>query len=342
MKLTRLFTCIFLISLFCNAQSLDILNVEKFSAENKNNNITRVFGSAPPITLLVYVLAPEKLIGVNTPFNQLSNNKSKDFLSNEYQNLPIVGGWHGENRPNLEKIMYLKPELIIFWDTELLTQKALQDINTMKINALKVNIDSTENYPEVFLYLGEVLGKKKRADELYNYSKKEIDELKKFTSTIEKKARVYYAQGDNGLQTECDKSFHAEAFILAGAEMVYKCEQKSVVGMVNIDFEQVLKLNPEVIITRSKNFYDGIYNDKKWTLIDAVKNKRVFLVPDTPFNWLDRPPSFFRILGAHWLASKFYKETYPYDIDAKIADFFKVFFYKELNKEEIKHYFVDR
>lgn len=303
--------------------------------------IDRVFGSAPPISFMIYVIDDKPLIGVNFPQVNKENQNGEKFLTEHFMKLPIVGGWHGNNIPNLEAILAAKPQVIITWDTPLLNEKTAKDLARISIPAVKVNIDDSYNYPQVFHYLGQVLNKPQRGDALANMAKQYLDELKAFTSTIseDKKTRVYYAEGISGLQTECSASFHSEPFLIAGGNLVHKCVQSTVIGMQQISFEQVMIYNPDVIIADNSNFYKTIFTDKKWQTLDAVKNKRVFLIPTTPFNWLDRPPSFMRIIGAHWIASKLYPKTYPYDIRKKVKDYYKLFFKVDLSDKDLKQYF---
>lgn len=304
-------------------------------------HITRVYGSAPPITFMLYVIDDTPMIGVNFPQKNQDNQNGDLFLSEHFMKLPILGGWHGNNIPNLESIVAANPQVIITWDTPLLNEKTAKDLSRLSIPALKVNIDDSKNYPEVFRYLGKVLHKEERANALAHMAETYLDELKQFTQGIpnEKRTKVYYAEGEFGLQTECDISFHSEPLTLAGGNLVHKCIQNSVMGMQEVSFEQVLVYNPEVIIVQSPSFFKAIFLDSKWQMMNAVKNKQVFLVPKSPFNWTDRPPSFMRILGAHWVASKLYPQLYPYDIKEKVRVFYKLFFNVELTNDHLKNYF---
>jgi len=303
--------------------------------------ITRIYGSAPPISFMIYVIDDTPLIGVNFPQTNQDNSDGKKFLSDHFMNLPILGGWHGNNIPNLEAIIAAKPDVIITWDTPLLNERTARDLARITIPALKVNIDNSQNYPEVFRYLGRVMHKEERANALAHMAQTYLDELKTFVSGIPEKERtkVYYAEGALGLQTECDISFHSEPLALAGGNLVHKCVQNNVVGLQEVSFEQVVVYDPEVIIVQNPAFYKTIFNDKKWALLKAVQNKRIYLVPKSPFNWTDRPPSFMRILGAHWIASRLYPARYPYKIEDKVKAFYQLFFGVTLSDEDLETYF---
>ena len=304
-------------------------------------HITRIYGSAPPITFMIYVIDDEPLIGVNFPQTNQDNTHGDKFLSKHFMSLPILGGWHGNNTPNLESIIAAKPEVIVTWDTPLLNEKTAKDLARINIPALKVNIDDSRNYPEVFRYLGKVMHKEERAKALANMAQSYLDELKTFVASIPEKERtkVYYAEGPFGLQTECDVSFHSEPLLLAGGNLVHKCVQNSVIGMQEVSFEQVLTYDPDVIIVQNPTFYKTIFEDRKWAMLKAVKDKKVYLIPKTPFNWTDRPPSFMRIIGAHWIASKLYPTRYPYTIQDKVSAYYQLFFGVALSDEDLKTYF---
>jgi len=303
--------------------------------------IQRVFGSAPPITFMLYVIDDKQLVGVNFSQKNAANTNGDQFLSDYFMKLPILGGWHGNNTPNLEAIMNTKPQVIVTWDTALLNEKTQKDLNKIGIPALKVNIDQSENYPEVFRYLGKVVQREARANALADMAQTYLDELKNFVATVPENERpkVYYAEGKQGLQTECNISFHSEPFIKAGGNLVHKCVQSSIIGMQKISFEQVMNYDPDIIIVQDNQFYKSIFQDKKWSTLKAVKAKKVYLVPKTPFNWTDRPPSFMRIIGAHWLASLFYPERYPFSIQSKVRAYYQLFFGVTLNDTDLKRYF---
>jgi len=59
--------------------------------------------------------------------------------------------------------------------------------------------------------------------------------------------------------------------------------------------------------------------------LKAVKQKKVYLIPTKPINWIDNPPSFFKILGLFWLGQKVYPDYYKYDLDKEKAEFYKLF-----------------
>jgi iron complex transport system substrate-binding protein len=97
--------------------------------------------------------------------------------------------------------------------------------------------------------------------------------------------------------------------------------------------------NPDVIVAQEKVFYDKIVKEKDpaWQNIKAVKEKRVYLIPRTPFNWFDRPPSFMRILGLKWLMGILYPKEYRINIVKEAREFYRLFLGVEVSNEEMRH-----
>lgn len=123
---------------------------------------------------------------------------------------------------------------------------------------------------------------------------------------------------------------------------MHKCAARSAFGMESINFERVLSYNPEVILVYERDFYSQIYSDPKWRHIDAVKNRRVYLLPKGSFSWFDRPPSFMKIMGLQWLMNVLHSEHYPLDLNTETKRFYKLFLQLDLNELDLKVILGDR
>jgi iron complex transport system substrate-binding protein len=120
---------------------------------------------------------------------------------------------------------------------------------------------------------------------------------------------------------------------------VNRCEQSSLIGMEQVSFEALLLEQPDAIFVQDPKFYKGVFTDPKWKLLKAVQNRQVFYIPKTPINWLDRPPSFMRLIGTQWVASKLYPELYDGDIVAQTRDYLKLFFGYEADEAVLEKIF---
>jgi iron complex transport system substrate-binding protein len=101
-----------------------------------------------------------------------------------------------------------------------------------------------------------------------------------------------------------------------------------------ISLEQVMLYNPDVMLVLEPVFFKAVFSDPRWRRIGAVKEERVYFIPNQPFNWFDRPPSFMRLLGAKWLANHLYPERYRVDLMRETQEFFRLFLGVNLSPEE--------
>lgn len=300
--------------------------------------IRKVYGSSPPATDMIYAIDPKLIAGVNAPLYPVE----KEFLLPSVQKLPVLGGWFGQGRtPDLETILRVKPDVMVVWmwsKNAPLNKKIEQTARELDLPMVYSKLDNLRDYPEAFLFLGKLLHREKRARELSDYASKVLAQTKSIASSIpeDEKVSVYFAEGPDGLCTECDKSQHTELIDLAGGENIYHCEPGSAYGMERISIEQVMKANPEVILAMDREFVDHVYKDPEWQSIRAVKNKRVYLIPAAPFNWFTRPPSFMRLIGIKWVAHALYPNRFAFDADRETREFYSLFLRIHLDDKTLR------
>ena len=301
------------------------------------DTIRSVYGCTPPGTYLLYALAPDLIAGLNFPLN----SEQKKILPDVITGLPVVGGWFGQGQtPNLETLLSAKPDIAIVssFSGFGIDGKIEKRLAAFGIPIVYVRLDSMAAYPEAFQFLGSLFGREERGNELAGYATRTLEEIRKILESIpvSERVTVYYAEGGDGLQTECNGSFHAELISLCGGKNVHICETGSRVGMEKVSLEQVLYYAPRVIVTHEAAFFDGIFSNASWQSIPAVYNRKVFLIPSLPFNWFDRPPSFMRFLGAKWLIQKLYPDACTIDIAAETRSFFKLFLDVSLSDAQVR------
>lgn len=302
------------------------------------DRVQKVYSTSPPVTYLLYALDPQVLAGLNTPVRQWE----KPFVRRSVQELPVLGGWFGEGQtPNIEAVLRLRPEIIVAWKSNMtvaMNAKVDDTAKTLPIPVISVTINTLSDYPGVFIYLGRILGREQRARELSAYAGKTLADMGKIVRTIPqaKRVSVYYAEGVDGLSTECKTSMHTELIGMAGGKNVHSCVAKNTYGMDKVSLEQVMLYNPDVILAFEPVFYEKVYSDPRWQGIRAVKGKRVYLIPNQPFNWFDRPPSFMRLLGLKWLTSLLHPQVYRPDLVKEVQHFMRLFFGISLTNDEAR------
>jgi len=302
----------------------------------------RVYSASPPDTFLLYALDPTLLAGLNFPIRE----KDRKYMHRHVLKLPVVGGTFGEAfTPSLELLLRIDPDLVIVSNDE--TPLSLSVNATLKKTAkplLEMTLIRLSEYPAAFMRMGKLLGRESRAGKLSDYTRKTLAEAAKTVAAIPpgKRVTVYYAEGADGLRTECDISRHNELIELAGGINVHRCTARNLFGMEQVSMEQVLLYDPEVILTMDRGFHRRVFKDPRWKRVRAVRNGKVYRIPDQPSNWFDRPPTFMRLIGLKWLLNCFYPQQYHHDIVKEAQDFFLLFLGIKVPDAEMKKIIYDR
>ncbi|TKI69318.1 ABC transporter substrate-binding protein [Sulfurimonas crateris] len=314
-----------------------LLLVLSFTLHSKviNENPKKVFGSSPPMNYLIYAINPSKMVGLNFYANNINNNADVKFLKQSFLELPVIGSFPGSGQGiNLETIIKHNPDLILIWEDVYFYKRVEEQIRKAQIPSITIPFRKIESMPSSILTAAKAMNEHKRGKILSDYTKERIEYIKNMLQELEP-VKYYYAEGADGLATECSDSMHVEALNFAGGENVHKCTQSNLKGLERISFETLVGYDPQVIIAQNRLVYNTILSNPLWKHLQAVKNKRVYVVPSTPFNWIDRPPSFMRIIGIEWLAHNFHPTHYKNDIYTQIAKFYKLFLDVELTQEQI-------
>ncbi len=298
---------------------------------------TKVFCSTPPTLFLLYALDPSLAAGLNFAFT----GRETAYLRPEFLNLPVLGGWFGQGQtPNLESVMAANPDFILTWSwrTSAVDEVVAKTAKTINLPVVYVRLDSLEDYARAFEFLGRILHREERGQALAQATRRMVAEVEPVVAAIprEKRVSVYYAQGMDGLKTECDTSVHAELINLAGGRNVRSCAARDTYGMESVGIEEVLGADPDVILAKERPFAQAARTSPVWNHLRAVRDGKILTIPTTPFNWFDRPPSFMRILGLCWLTNKLYPERYPKDMIAETKAFYRLFLNVDLDDAQAR------
>lgn len=299
--------------------------------------IKKAYAPSPYGAYMMYSVAPEKLAGLMFPLK----DEDKKYLHPSIHNLPLIGGLSGEGmRSNIEVLIKMKPDVIVIWAGKKnpFSQKSEEILNKLNIPYVYVTVDTLNDYPAAYTFFGKLMGKEEQTAKQGEYTRKTLHDVEATVRKIpaNRRPKVYYAEGTDGLSTECDDSIHVQLMKLAGDVDVHRCHTSNHKGFEKLSLEQIIMYNPDVIVAQEKPFYDKIMKDPAWSRIKAVKDGRVYLIPNAPFNWFDRPPSFMRILGLKWLMNSLYHKDYPLDMVKETRDFYSLFLGVTLSADDAK------
>ncbi len=301
------------------------------------DTVRKVYAPSPYGAFALYSIDPTSVAGLIFPIKE----EDKKYVNSALRDLPLIGSLFGQGRTaNVENLLKAKPDLVVMWSTRrtALDDRAEETLKKLNIPYVYAVAESLYDYPEVYRFLGNVLARAERTDRLAAYCRKALIDANAAVMRIPAARRptVYYAEGVDGLSTECNDSIHVELLAIAGDRDVHRCRSSSHMGMEKVSLEQVIMYDPDVIIVQERSFYDKVLTDPRWHGLRAVRDRKIHLIPRTPFNWFDRPPSFMRIMGLKWLMSCLYPDEYRIDVIREARDFYGLFLGVELSEEEAR------
>jgi iron complex transport system substrate-binding protein len=294
--------------------------------------IKRVY-TGKPGSVVLYAVAPDMMVSRGL----WTTDGSEKFMLDSYLKLPFVDG-------STEEIMRLRPDIIIYWFN--IDQKSIDEANRLfaKTGIPVFMVDmNMEHYARSFGVLGNLLGRKSQTDKMSRFLETYLRRIEATAKRIpeNRKVRVYYAEGGRGLNTDPSGSFHSQVLDLCGGVNVAKVDAISGKGMSPVSMEQLLLWNPDLILVwtgmgPALTTWRAIVGDSAWSMLPAVRNHRIYQIPNQPFGWFDRPPGTNRILGAVWVAQILYPDIYHFDLERITREYFTIFYHRNLTDAELQ------
>jgi iron complex transport system substrate-binding protein len=283
--------------------------------------------------------------------NPLSEDEKK-YIPPELHNLPMLGGWSSANpNVNIEELINADIDLILvtaaavnIGPNQVRMADNIQSQTGITTLIVSNNLADTGN---AFRLAGKVLGNPERGEMLGKYCDEELARMEALINTIPEPARprLYYAEGNQGLETDPSGSSHTQAFDFVRAINVADVAENTANGMVGqsvVSLEQIIAWNPDFIIRNTTYTaadpaaaVTSIINNRDWAGISAVQKRQVYQTPALPNNWIDRAPSSNRILGVKWLLNLFYPSFTALDIRKEARDFFHLFYQIDLSDSDL-------
>ena len=280
----------------------------------------RIYAAGPPASILVFAVAPDKLIGWTSAWR----DAERPFIAQRYADLPTLGRLTGRgNTANVEVVLRAKPDVIIDYGTVNPTFASLAQRVQQQTGIPYLLLDGDfDRMAEAVTQLGAVTGEEARAQEWVAYIRDTLALIDARLARVprERRPRVYYGRGPLGLNTGRAGSINVESIERLGAVNV--AAEMGRGGLVQVSVEQVLLWNPDIVITIDPNFYAAARVHPLWRALPAIEAGRIHLAPGVPFGWIDFPPSINRLIGLRWLARILYPEVFPEDLRPIVRDFY--------------------
>jgi iron complex transport system substrate-binding protein len=294
------------------------------------DHIGRVLTAGPSADALVFVLAPDKLMG-------WSRAPQPPYLPKSVARLPVTGLMLEPNAPAAMGIVSrLHPDVVIAAGMVTPERAAFADQLQQQTGVPVILIDdSVTRTPSMLRSVGAILGVKARAEDLAVYAEHAIDALRGrlLIQPTQPRPRVYYARGVNGLETALPGSPAGEFLDEAGAINVAGALGRD--QRVEVTVGQVQSWAPDIIIAEKRSFYNAVRRDPAWSQIPAVRARKVYLAPRSPFGWADDPPGVNRLIGLYWMSDLLYRDATQEDLRDTVTEFYQTFYNIKLTDKDL-------
>lgn len=291
------------------------------------------------LNLLVQLNAADDVVGVMSSWKKQLGPAFARFMP-AIDGLPTPGDL---TQVNIESLLALHPQVVFV--ANYAPQAMIQQIQNAGVPVVAVSLrqdaegeqnkmnpsmaDEEQAYNEGLKQgirlIGEVVDRNAQAEELIRYAFSARAQANAPVADIPdgRRVRVYMANPD--LNTYGSGKYTGLMMKHAGALNVAAA---SVKGARQVSLEQVLQWNPEVIFVQDRypEVVKQIIADPQWQRIDAVKNHRVWLMPEYAKAWGYPMPEALAI-GELWMAKKLYPSRYnAVDVDARAEDYYQRFY----------------
>ncbi len=240
------------------------------------DNPERVISLAPSITEIIYDLHKENYLKGATRYSDFPAQATK---------LPKIGSYV---QLDLEKIVKLKPDLCIAVKDGNPIQ-TVQRLCSLSIPVYAVNPVNLDSIMDAITRMGDILKANTIAHSVVCNMRNRIHMVQTAVSKSDVKPKVFFQIGINPIVSAGTNTFLNELIELSkGINLGAGPDPYPRFSM-----EKIIKLNPDIILissmARSRN--DKIFKEMKkkwetWKMINAVKNKKIFIVDSDIF---DRP-----------------------------------------------------
>jgi len=226
----------------------------------------RIISLSPANTEILFALGlDEEIVGVTEFCNHPPGAKGKEK----------IGGY---SNPNLEKIVSLKPDLILADYGNPI--KGIKQIESLGYTLVGLNPKTIEDILRNLKLVGKITGKTKEASELISNMKERLNSVEEKVRSLDKdeKARVLYVIWYKPLWTAGSGTFIDELIKKAGGINI----ASELSGYKQMSLEKVIEKNPQVIVVgESKDQPNLVKTVKEETTLsgtDAFRNNRIYTI----------------------------------------------------------------
>lgn len=243
---------------------------------------------------------------------------------------------------NAEALLALEPDLYISYET----QPEIADVERLGIPVIALDVLSVTggNPIETFAgwmgVLGQLFDQEARTEEIIAYARGTLADTRAVVEGIpadERPSGLFFARLEE-TDLRINGAGHFGHFWLTEAGAV-NAAPEGFAPLAAINMEEIYRIDPQVIFistfspTQPEDLYQNRIPGQDWSHVDAVRNGRVYKIPEGIFQWY--PPSADAPLMMKWMAQQVHPELFSYDFVQELRDYYQRFYDYALSDEEV-------
>lgn len=298
-------------------------------------HITRICPSGHTAQQVLLTMAPDLMVGLS---QKLNGDQLKVF-GGQFKDYPVFGAVLGAKDDfNREAVAAAAPQVII--DTGEVKKDSVERLDALQeqLGIPVVFVKAyLEDYGDTYKTLGELLGREDRGNQLSEYCSSVYKTTQDAMAAIPESERVRaaYLLGENGLNAIAKTSGQAQVVDMV-SDNVAVVDNASGKGSGNeVSLEQIALWNPDLIIFQKGSVYDAVGSDPAWAGISAISSGNYYEVPNSPWCWMNNPPTVNQLLGMQWFARLLYPDAFDDSIQDVAKTYYKTMYGYDLGDEEL-------
>lgn len=233
---------------------------------------------------------------------------------------------------NMETVASVKPDLMIL-------PKRMKDLlpkfEELNIPVIILDVEKFDSIKEALTLVGKAIGKEDRAQEIVKLYDEKVEKISGIAQKATQKPSVLMLSGSSMTSVSTDAMLQNLMIETAGGtNATAGFASDSLWAEVNT--EQIIKWNPDIIYIPAYADYtvQDVLNNKDWSNIKAVKDKKVYQFPSALDPW--DYPCASSMLGLCWIANNLYPDLYTQeDLMKDVDSFYQTVYGKTFTAQEL-------
>jgi len=232
------------------------------------------------------------------------------------------------DKVNIEELIKSRPDLIFLQLDTYQDEREREKIDKLKVPYFVVDFNSIADQVNTIEMMGKAIGRSEQAKKYTAYYRDSLQRVAKVVETIppEQRVRVFHSINE-ATRTDAPNTLPADWTKVAGTVNVSVGEQLRFANNKHYaGLEQLYLWDPDAILVNEDAAYDYITSDANWASLRAVKDQKVYKMPNGISRW-GHQGSLETPLAVLWTAKTLYPDRFQ-DLDMKqeTRDFYQTFF----------------